>query len=97
MTGYEVNNLVKVSILINGEPVDALSLIVHRDRSQSRGRTLCSRLKDLIPRQQFKVAIQAAIGGKIIARETVVYFLLEKMLRKIKNYMVVMLQERINC
>ena len=74
MTGYEVNNLVKVSILINGEPVDALSLIVHRDRSQSRGRTLCSRLKDLIPRQQFKVAIQAAIGGKIIARETVASF-----------------------
>ena len=74
MTGYEVNDLVKVSILINGEPVDALSLIVHRDRSQSRGRTLCSRLKDLIPRQQFKVAIQAAIGGKIIARETVASF-----------------------
>ena len=74
MTGHEVNDLVKVSILINGEPVDALSLIVHRDRSQSRGRTLCSRLKDLIPRQQFKVAIQAAIGGKIIARETVASF-----------------------
>ena len=74
MTGYEVNDLVKVSILINGEPVDALSLIVHRDRSQSRGRALCSRLKDLIPRQQFKVAIQAAIGGKIIARETVASF-----------------------
>ncbi len=74
LIGYEVNDLVKVSIMINGDPVDALSLIVHRDRSQSRGRALCERLKDLIPRQQFKVAIQAAIGGKIIARETVASF-----------------------
>ena len=74
LVGYEVNNLVKVSIMINGDPVDALSLIVHKDRSQSRGRALCERLKDLIPRQQFKVAIQAAIGGKIIARETVASF-----------------------
>jgi len=72
--GYEINNLVKVAIKINGDPVDALSLIVHRDRSQQRGRALCERLKDLIPRQQFKVAIQAAIGGKIIARETVASF-----------------------
>ena len=74
LVGYEVNNLVKVSIMINGDPVDALSLIVHKERSQSRGRALCERLKDLIPRQQFKVAIQAAIGGKIIARETVASF-----------------------
>ncbi len=74
LVGYEINNLVKVSIMINGDPVDALSLIVHKDRSQSRGRALCERLKDLIPRQQFKVAIQAAIGGKIIARETVASF-----------------------
>ena len=74
ITGYEVNDLVKVSVMINGDPVDALSLIVHRDRSQVRGRALCERLKDLIPRQQFKVAIQAAIGGKIIARETVASF-----------------------
>ena len=74
ITGYEVNDLVKVSIMINGDSVDALSLIVHRDRSQQRGRALCERLKDLIPRQQFKVAIQAAIGGKIIARETVASF-----------------------
>jgi len=74
LIGYKVNDLVKVSIMINGDPVDALSLIVHRERSQQRGRALCERLKDLIPRQQFKVAIQAAIGGKIIARETVASF-----------------------
>ncbi|MBP37336.1 MAG: elongation factor 4 [Candidatus Pelagibacter sp.] len=74
LVGYKVNDLVKVSVMINGDPVDALSLIAHRDRSQSRGRALCERLKDLIPRQQFKVAIQAAIGGKIIARETVASF-----------------------
>ena len=72
--GYKINNLVKVTIKINGESVDALSLIVHKDRSQQRGRSLCERLKSLIPRQQFKVAIQAAIGGKIIARETVAPF-----------------------
>ena len=74
LVGYKVNDLVKVSVMINGDPVDALSLIVHRERSQQRGRALCERLKDLIPRQQFKVAIQAAIGGKIIARETVASF-----------------------
>ena len=74
LAGYKVNDLVKVSVMINGDLVDALSLITHRDRSQSRGRALCERLKDLIPRQQFKVAIQAAIGGKIIARETVASF-----------------------
>ena len=74
ITGYEINDLVKVSVMINSDPVDALSLIVHRDRSLQRGRALCERLKDLIPRQQFKVAIQAAIGGKIIARETVASF-----------------------
>ena len=71
---YKINDLVKVSVMINSDPVDALSLIVHRDRSQQRGRALCERLKDLIPRQQFKVAIQASIGGKIIARETVSSF-----------------------
>ncbi len=74
ITGYEINELVKVGILINGDPVDALSLIVHKDRSQTRGRLLCEKLKELIPRQQFKIAIQAAIGGKIIARETVASF-----------------------
>ena len=57
LAGYKVNDLVKVSVMINGDPVDALSLIAHRDRSQSRGRALCERLKDLIPRQQFKVAL----------------------------------------
>ena len=74
LIGYEINDLVKVSVMINGDPVDALSLIVHRERSQKRGRELCERLKELIPRKQFKVAIQAAIGGKIIARETVASF-----------------------
>ena len=67
---YVEGNLVKLSIMVNGEPVDALSMIVHRDRSESRGRAICTRLKDLIPRQLFKVPLQAAIGGKIIARET---------------------------
>jgi len=68
---YRAGALVKVSILVNGEPVDALALIVHRDQAEFRGRALCTRLKDLIPRQLFKIAIQAAIGGKVIARETV--------------------------
>lgn len=69
--GYREGDLAKVSILVNAEPVDALSLIVHKSRAEGRGRMLCSRLKDLIPKQLFKIAIQAAIGGKIIARETV--------------------------
>lgn len=71
MDEYEESNLVKLSILVNGEPVDALSCIVHKVRSESRGRQLCERLQGLIPRQLFQIAIQAAIGGKIIARETV--------------------------
>lgn len=68
---YREGDLAKVSILVNAEPVDALSMIVHKSRAESRGRGLCARLKDLVPRQLFKIAIQAAIGGKIIARETV--------------------------
>jgi len=69
--GYEEGDLVKVSILVNAEPVDALSIMVHRSQAERRGRHLCERLKNLIPRQLFKIAIQAAIGGKVIARETV--------------------------
>jgi GTP-binding protein LepA len=69
--GYRLGDLVKLSILVNGDPVDALSMIVHRAAAETRGRTLCERLKDLIPRQMFKIAIQAAIGGRVIARETV--------------------------
>ncbi|MEE2780102.1 MAG: translation elongation factor 4 [Myxococcota bacterium] len=69
--GFTPDKLVKVDILINGDPVDALSLIVHRERAQTRGRDLCLRLKKIVPRQQFEIAIQAAIGGKIIARETI--------------------------
>lgn len=68
---YEESDLVKLSILVNAEPVDALSCIVHRTKAEYRGRELCKRLVDLIPRQMFQIAIQAAIGGKIIARETV--------------------------
>ncbi|MGV8949198.1 MAG: translation elongation factor 4 [Candidatus Paracaedibacter sp.] len=68
---YKESDVVKVSILVNAEPVDALSMIIHRGRAEARGRILCERLKDLIPRQLFKIAIQAAIGGKVIARETI--------------------------
>jgi GTP-binding protein LepA len=71
MDSYEQSDLVKLSILVNKEPVDALSGIVHKSRSETRGRELCERLGELIPRQLFQIAIQAAIGGKIIARETV--------------------------
>jgi GTP-binding protein LepA len=69
--GYEIGELVKLTILVNSEPVDALSIIVHKNQAETRGRALCERLKDLIPRQLFKIAIQAAIGGRVIARETI--------------------------
>ena len=71
MDSYISGDLVKVSILVNGDPVDALAMIVHREQSEYRGRAICARLKDLIPRQMFKIALQAAIGGKVIARETI--------------------------
>ncbi len=71
MFAYEESDLVKLSILVNSEPVDALAMLVHRSQAESRGRQLCERLKDLIPRQLFKIALQAAIGGKVIARETI--------------------------
>ncbi|MDO9709952.1 translation elongation factor 4 [Paracraurococcus lichenis] len=71
MDGYEPGDLVKISILVNNEPVDALSFMAHRSQAERRGRSICEKLKELIPRQLFKIPIQAAIGGRVIARETI--------------------------
>ncbi len=71
MDGYEEGDLVRISILVNGDPVDALSFIAHKSQADRRGRSICEKLKDLIPKQLFKIAIQAAIGGRVIARETI--------------------------
>jgi GTP-binding protein LepA len=71
MEGYEAGDLVKISILVNAEPVDALSFMAHRSQADRRGRQICEKLKELIPRQLFKIPIQAAIGGRVIARETI--------------------------
>jgi GTP-binding protein LepA len=71
MIGRQAGDLVKMQILVNEEPVDALSMLVHRGRADMRGRAMCEKLKELIPQHMFKIPIQAAIGGRVIARETI--------------------------
>ena len=71
MDGYKPSQLVKLDILLSGKPIDALSFIVHKDKAYDRGRVLCDKLKEIIPRQMFEVPIQAAIGGRVLARQTV--------------------------
>ncbi|MFN9068524.1 MAG: elongation factor 4, partial [Bdellovibrionales bacterium] len=70
LMGFEESDVVKMDILINGEPIDALSIVVHRTKAEAKGRALAEKMKELIPRQQYQIAIQAAIGSKIVARET---------------------------
>jgi GTP-binding protein LepA len=69
--GYQESKLVKLDLMLNGEPVDALSALIHKDNAYDLGKRICEKLRELIPRQQFEIAIQAAIGSKVIARETV--------------------------
>jgi GTP-binding protein LepA len=71
MDEYAESSLVRMEILVNNEPVDAFSTIVHREKAENRGRALCAKLKEILPRQLFKIALQATIGGKVIARETI--------------------------
>jgi GTP-binding protein LepA len=71
MSDYVESSLVRMEILVNNEPVDAFSTIVHRDKAEAKGRALCSKLKEILPRQLFKIALQASVGGKVIARETI--------------------------
>src|SRR5439155_154255 len=71
LAGYQQADLVKLDILINAEPVDALSIIVHRERAYQRGKDVCAKLKEVIPKQMYEIAIQAAIGSKVISRETI--------------------------
>jgi GTP-binding protein LepA len=71
LVGYRTDDLIKLDMLVNGDPLDALSVIVHREKAYARGRDLAVKLKDIVPRQQYEVAIQAAIGSKVIARTTV--------------------------
>ena len=71
MAEYVESSLVRMEVLVNSEPVDAFSTIVHRDKAENKGRALCAKLKEILPRQLFKIALQASVGGKVIARETI--------------------------